>query len=398
MLNKNRTGARAAFLLTAALTLAGGCAVSPELVVTGEAVLNSAVENGYLMPAEQISDDGGQIFYELAEAAVGDFTREYAINARLYAPVQRDLSFERDGGRLKEIYVTTGERVKKGDVLAELEFEQEALTADRAQLMLAIRQFESQHADEDARRINQIEQARGAAAQNMSVFEAERLALSLSKLELEYAQYTYRNNLTREDYNRRLADIDERLTGERILAPFDGIVVYIANVRAGYLVRNRTRVLSVVDESLIQFIMEGPIDVLRYGDTFRLTGARNAEFIIEVRVVSDSLLADIFRRSQASYLAEPVDMNALYQLVQDMNLSVMQLYSMTLTAQPTAYAVADVLYVPKRAVRMEDRRHFVSLYEDGMIKKRYVQLGLDLVTDVQILDGLESGQRVVLFN
>jgi multidrug efflux pump subunit AcrA (membrane-fusion protein) len=67
-----------------------------------------------------------------------------------------------------------------------------------------------------------------------------------------------------------------------------------------------------------------------------------------------------------------------------------------LTVSAPRFELSGVMVLPSAAVYNEDGRRFVYLYEDGIMKKRYVTVGMSSVDSVQILDGLAVGQKVVL--
>ncbi|MBN2247478.1 MAG: efflux RND transporter periplasmic adaptor subunit [Coriobacteriia bacterium] len=59
--------------------------------------------------------------------------------------------------------------------------------------------------------------------------------------------------------------------------------------------------------------------------------------------------------------------------------------------------VADVLVVPNEAVRMTDGKQFVDVLDEaGSVRAVEVALGMTDGSVVEVIDGLESGQRVVL--
>lgn len=58
---------------------------------------------------------------------------------------------------------------------------------------------------------------------------------------------------------------------------------------------------------------------------------------------------------------------------------------------------ADVLVIPNEAVRMEDGKQVVDILDDsGAVRTAHVTLGMTDGRNVEVTDGLESGQRVVL--
>jgi hypothetical protein len=65
-------------------------------------------------------------------------------------------------------------------------------------------------------------------------------------------------------------------------------------------------------------------------------------------------------------------------------------------AYPYFVLAYDALIIHRRAVHSEGLRHFVYLYDNGKLHKRYISIGISLGTSVQVLFGLEEGQQVVM--
>lgn len=351
----------------------------------------NAVSNGLIAQVDSLEVKDTD--YNLAEAVIGRLSRNYDVKVSLFSPVRRDLYFKHDGGRLKKVYVSTNNRVSKGDVLAEIVFDQESLLAEREQLMLRISQSEKQFDNDNAQRQNTLEQMKNDFRPGMSDEETELQSLRLQRQELDYRKFVYQYEQTCKAQNKQLAEIDEKLAGEQILSPYDGVIKFAFNAKENSLVRSWTKAITVEDDSIIQFALQGPIDIIRYGDVFTVTD--NKELSFEARVVYDPILTDT-REGQYTYVIAPTDKEAFTQMMTENNLTLQNLNSRGLVGSPLAFEADNVLIVPRNAIQPEDTKQFVYLYEDGIIKKRYVQTGLTYMDEIQILTGLQAGQLVVL--
>jgi RND family efflux transporter MFP subunit len=123
-------------------------------------------------------------------------------------------------GVLTEIGVTSGDRVKAGDVLARLDSETETIARDRAALTVA-------SLEEKVQRTEKLASSRAAS----------EVALSDARSELETAKLALR-------------DAEVVLQRRSIVAPFDGIVG-IVKVEAGQYVTSQTEVATLDDRSAI---------------------------------------------------------------------------------------------------------------------------------------------------
>jgi multidrug efflux pump subunit AcrA (membrane-fusion protein) len=348
------------------------------------------VAEGLLVSANTIEDSTD---YEYMTVELGHAERSNDFSVSLVTPIERDLYFERDNGRLKAIQVTQGQRVKKDDVIAEIVFDQDRLQADKAQLVFSMEQFELQTARQDAVYNERILEAREAvdyADEN----DLELAILALAELELTYEQFLFNNGLTREDNGRRLADLDEQLEGEAITAPFDGIITYAYSGRAGALVRSYTRMATIIDDTRVQFSVEASKEIMRYGTLLHIADRRD-QISFEARCVSDPLAA-YSPDMNHTYMLEPVEPGVITEMLGegDVNLAMLQRFQLSATVLATD--IDNTMMVPRRYVNPEDGKSFVYILEDDILKKRYVSTGITLPDGIQILDGLEPGQLVVL--
>ena len=56
----------------------------------------------------------------------------------------------------------------------------------------------------------------------------------------------------------------------------------------------------------------------------------------------------------------------------------------------------SALTLPKDAVSAESGNHFVFLYENGLVKRHPVTLGISTASRVEIVLGLSDGQQVAI--
>jgi multidrug efflux pump subunit AcrA (membrane-fusion protein) len=378
---------RAILPLTVTVLLSASCA-STEAVPAS--TVDAAVASGTISikTAEESKPD-----YEYITAELISQTRENNFNVYVTAPITRDLFFERDNGRLTSLNVAGGTRVKEGDVIAEIKFDQERLSADRSQLLFTIDQFEQSVARQDEQYQERLTAARDTVTYAEEA-DLELAMLDLTELELTYEQFLYNNQLTIDDYNRRLADLDEQLEGEQLLAPFDGIIGFTFAARPGSLIRSWNRVATIIDDRRIQFTIEGSKEIMRYGTTVTITDT-NETISFEAKVVSDPL-AVFSTGVNFTYMLEPVEPDIMRQLLGDGDVNLEMLRRLNLSATVLTTDVYDALIIPRNYVQSEDRKRYVNILEDDMLKKRYVVEGITFQEGIQILDGLEPGQLVVL--
>jgi multidrug efflux pump subunit AcrA (membrane-fusion protein) len=351
--------------------------------------LTAAVAEGLLT----LPESGERVIdYPMVQVALGDILRSSDLSVRLESAVQRDLHFKNDGGRFSEVYVGLWDFVREGDVLAEIVFDNEALLAERGQILLRINQFEEQYINDRMNWLNRLHAAQEYTA-DPHESEWEIHQLHYMRLEIEYERFEYQQQLRRDELAKQLKDVDERLEGEQLTAPFDGLISYALPGRIDAPVHTWQRIFTITDVSAYFFTLNASKDIVRYGDVFAVSG-RSGEIVFDVRVVSDPV-SPLLPQNTYTYWLSPVD-TSFEQLMAAHGLELTDLRGIGFTATPLNMAVRDVMVLPRRAVLPEDKKSFVYLHEDGIFKKRYVQTGFGFGDEVQIISGLEVGQWVVL--
>jgi multidrug efflux pump subunit AcrA (membrane-fusion protein) len=355
--------------------------------------LAAAVSEGIIIMPDTKGTDVSD--YPMAAVKRGDIERYSDLSIRPEGAFHRDLRFERDEGRLRALNVSMWQEVKEGDVLAEIVFDGEALETDRRQLLLRIEQFENQYNNEVMSWMNRLEDAKAFTHDtDESLWELHQL--SYKKLELEYERFLYQRELSRLDFAEQLEAIDERLEGEQLLAPFDGVISYIFNVRLEGTVRSWQRVVTIIDHSRVFFTMTAPKDVVRYGDVFPVVD-RSGDIRFDVRVISDPV-SPLQPEGAYNFWLKPENPEQFIALMAEHEVEAISLGGMSLSASPLSMTARNVLIIPRRAVQPEDRKNFVWVFEDETLKKRYVKTGLAYADEIQIITGLDEGQLVVLMS
>ena len=336
----------------------------------------------------------------LAPVEIGDIVSVTDMWIRVYMPIQKLMYFERDDGRLKGVYVSNFDLVNKGDVLAEIVYDTHKLEADHSILLLTIEQFEEHAESETARFTQLISDLRNSYNRSTDATERQVLRLRIEKQELDYEWFLSQTERTRADYAQQLANIEEGLSGEKIIAPYDGIVTRVCKLEKGDIVRSSDLILNIIDDSAFRFyVLESP-SVFRYGDliesTREVTGSdmtvTKDDFIM--RVVSDPMVLESYE-DKYTCIVEPADMAAFRQWLADSRITRREIAAMTISAYPIREEALGVPIIPTNSIRVENDTRYVFIYENGLLIKRYITIGLAANGQTQVVCGLEAGQMVV---
>jgi Cu(I)/Ag(I) efflux system membrane fusion protein len=282
-----------------------------------------------------------------------DLPGRVSFNERRFAHVAARVS-----GRIEKLYVFTNDRVKEGDVLAEL-YSQEFLTM----------QFEFLQAVERLSRVKESSGEEQATA--TSIYHSARRKLTvvgvaendLAELEAARAPMQY----------------------YRVRAPFDGTIVQ-SNVRIGGFVEVGTNLFDVADLSTLWVLAdmyEKDLPLVRVG----------MKALVQVSAYADSF---------------PGIINTIYGVVDEKTRTVKARVvvqnrdgrlkpEMFCTVKVQTALGKETIKIPASALLGETEKHFVFVaLNDTTFEKRDVRTGVETREFAEVLDGLLVGEKIVV--
>ncbi len=252
------------------------------------------------------------------------------------------------------IHFTEGQHVEAGQVLVELE-NTEAL-ADVAAVRANLVDLE-----------NQVRRTR-------ELFETH--AVAASELDQRVAQ--------RDAVRAALAAAQSRLSDRKVRAPFAGRVG-LRRVSLGSLVTPTTVITTLDDTDVIKLDFDVPataIAQMEEGLTVEAKSAAWRDVVFRGKVASVDTRVDPVSRTVTVRALVPNDEGRLRP-------------GMFLTVQVLREDVT-ALVVPEQAIVPEQSRQYVLVVgADNQVEKREVRIGRRRPGQVEILEGLEAGERVV---
>lgn len=363
--------------LLAALVLLAGCGAKNTEVETIIELTASALEKPQTVTVER-----------------GDMEMAVALDAYV-GPKVVQLSFKEEG-TFGEFSVGIGETVEKGDVLAtpytkELD---EQVEAKQKELDELIAEYDYQKAtmenniniinrrmdkvndqiswtSEGSPRIDQLE------AQLRQYDEQKRRA----ELQLEHLTETY--DLQRSRCEEQLNELKEKSSGNVITAPFDGVVVALADAEYGDAINSDYYYVAVADQSVLHarcaYVGQGTINV-----------------------VSDV----VFWKDGVEYPVSYVPMEE--ETYREMNNNQEDIYSEFVIEDATGAVITgdygkirlvvvqaeDVLMVPETVILTDAGNTYVYKDAEGKREKVDVEIGSKDGIYVEILEGLQEGDVV----
>ncbi|MBW5447962.1 HlyD family efflux transporter periplasmic adaptor subunit [Cohnella sp. CFH 77786] len=264
--------------------------------------------------------------------------------------------FTGQGGRLQSIAVKSGDKVKKGDVLVQLimddldlKLKEQELSLERAKLALR--------------------QAKAAGSGQ----------LRIASLQLEIEQIKYDR-------------LKEQLGGKQLRSNIDGQVIFVESLKEGDFVEPYQTLVTVADPTKLRVSLrvENAADIrdAEVGMSAEVT-VRDAKVVGKVVQTPSSAPQTLNKDLQEKYG------KTLYIEIPDLPKDA-EIGSMADVAIVTQKK-DNVLLIPRSGLRSYLGRNFVRVLEDGKrIRELDVEQGLTGSTTVEIVQGVEEGQDVIL--
>ena len=284
-----------------------------------------------------------------AAAYIGDLCQITAYDSSV-TPEVEELYMTVDG-TVKKMYVTLGDRVKKGDVLLELDESDTQEAYDRLAEQIELKQVE-------------IEQA-----------------------ELNLRQARERQQLSLETQKKDLQALGEKLGKNLLVAPCDGQVAYAASLQEGDWLTAYKPVAYIADESRLYLSGESISTSLSGGATEMYALINGGRYEITPR--------EMEREDYIALVLAGNDVPACFDFEADEGVEAGMYAAVCLVTR----ARENVLLIPTNALlRGGGGRYVYVLGENGERTRRTVKTGASTAWLTEITEGLEEGEVVYVKN
>ena len=289
--------------------------------------------------------------------------------------------------RFDAFHVLVGESVARGQLLASLDVK--GIEEELSDLLAEISLLQEGHDFENDMIRNEISILRAqrneliAAEADIDLIDVKTIDIQQKQLELEHAYE--RQALSMNVLTSQIDDLNHQLANAELLAPYDGIITWLAPVSHGQFLYPFQGIVFISDQEDI---------FIEYASSQPLSPAIRPDAVVRALVGGDAyeLTVRVLSREESSrYLANNLNPPRRFDIVDsDHNLT------------PGAPVIIrhyvsfshNTLIVPINSVFSVGGGSYVYLNINGRREKRYIEVGVRNSALVEVLYGLEEGDEV----
>lgn len=333
--------------------------------------LSVAITGCSLLPDEPEEEDLSAIqlprISEKPTYEVTTKTLESKVNGsgKIMSLQEKTLYFTLDGRRLKKLYIQPGQTVKEGDPIAELDVDDLKKTLRTQQL--SFRQ------------------------QELQMKETLRKEDEMDPIEFEQAKLTF------EQARQALTDMQEDIDKAMLYAPYSGTVVGLA-VQEGAQIKAYDAICVVADPSRLivaASLSRDDLAKVAVGMEVRVD-INNAGQVTGKIKQMPTQSTDSNNGGQGGNGQNQPERLDQYMLVEVAKLPAKVTRGTPLSVSVITNRKENAVVIPTATLRTVGARSYVQVVEaDGTKREVDVEVGQQTATDVEILQGLTPGQKVV---
>ena len=343
-----------------------------------------------------------EIEYRTDEVRIGYIEDSIQRSAYFVPIMHENVYFPYQGGRMKEIHITLGEEVKAGELVAELltdglerEIELQSILLDSrikdgryteqlaeieinaaVEKLLALdNKYQSMHQNTEVYAINDIERV---------LEELNNQKIIVEKVKLNYSNQIEikKNELAMAEL--KLKQLNEELDQHKLISPVSGIVTYTLNIKEGDTINAYSTVATISDPRILQLEYKGDaakdfvlgmkveVTVNKEVQSGEVVLTPSSVPYAEIEKYKDTILIKMEKLPEGVQKGD----RASIKLVRDFS--------------------ENAVIIPKRALRSYMGKKLVYVLEDGLRVEKYVQTGVQTTTEVEIVEGLQPGEQVII--
>lgn len=346
------------------------------LLVVGVTKLIPAEEE---LPSSPVIKEYESSDYVMTTVEVGDIVSTKTITFKYNATSVEELSFAIDKCVIANVYVSEGDTVQEGDVLAELYLEdlQEELEECESDLVKLYLELEQTQEKYDLAYQTQVDYRATLTDEQLSYTSTpEEVVVSyISQIE-EIEDEIWIENL-------RISELEESIAERQLVATMDGVISYVKAIDENSVSSKSTTFIEIMDSETSVFMATTAYEnVLQVGES--------------VQILIDKVYYDATIILPDGYTVYDEE-EEKYDYYLELDFETIDLADGdTGKVDVIVEQSLDVLYVPEDALGLSKGEDVVYyLNDEGYRAVKYVEVGLISDGYAEIISGLTEGESII---
>lgn len=369
-------------------------------------IISSSMTGCSLLPADEEASvppvrKPPVIQYKTREIKKGTLVRTIEGTGQITSAKQYNMCFKDQRGRLKSINVKLGDKVKAGDILAELysddverQLEEQDVILEKAAYENSCKEATAKRSSEQAKssfitlenKYNSmlaIKDAYSLDEQKNAKNDMEAASNNFQNLSDQYNNMVKQNELDMKILKLKRDKLADDLKRIRIVAEASGNIVFLDDVKLGDEVTvNKTFISIASDEDLL----------------VRYTGKSLSEFkigmTVELGIQKEKQKGQVvMTRENAPKDANEDIKNAV--LIKSDSFPQGTLVGDSVDIKLILEKKEDIIFIPKNLLQKYNNTFFVNVLDKDIRKEKQVAVGMETDLDIEIVKGLEVGEQVI---
>jgi macrolide-specific efflux system membrane fusion protein len=343
-----------------------------------------------------------QVTYESKEIKKATIERKIQCSGHFISISQKDLSFKNQNGKLKSINVKYGDKVKKGQLIAELitdnilnSVQQQQVTLDKSVLSISNTRINNARQEETLKlEIKNLKKEYSNMKLLPDVYSSKELQDTLDKLNEKQASYnstvlTNKNSLALAENDIKLNKLEleklnQQLADSRIIAPIDGVVSYVNEIKVGDNVEAYKTLVSISDPNdLVLTYSDDQVSYFALGSKVNIK-CSNKEFKGTVVQTPATMPKDADENIKNSVMIKADASLSEYKIGDIAEISLM------------LEKKEDTVVIPKSSLQTMGARKYVYVLENGIRSERDVETGTENQSEIEVIKGLSEGDKLII--
>jgi len=366
----------------------------PEIII---GTFEAAVEAGLLMDLQRA--EATAVIPRTAPVEISHLSLPQSSRLNVNVNVTEPMSFDNPYTIFNGFYVSLGEIVREGDILASASPEvTDFFAMHHRNARNDLSRFESDFAQERVRRQIEMDDTQIEIDRTTGSVR-ERHMLNLEIQRLRYEQYVLDTNRTIYNMRRAIEAEAELIDDEFLIAPFDGIIVDVASIRIGSQTQRRHMITVARSDSVFFSVNANNFHTFRYGD---ILPAEVGDLEFHVQVVNDPFATGT-RDGQHLFLLSPIEPGIFEELLYRYDNSWDRIWGRgDAYVRPIWNMFGEGIVISNGIIQTAPSRHggpgspYVTVYENGTFGRRFITVAPYVaMSQVVVISGLYPGQEVV---